>query len=189
MRREDFDHVIRAAADVVDLDVIVVIGSQAIHGEVDELPHTLIQSMEVDVFPRDDPERGTLIDGALGDGSVFQDTNGYYAHAVGPETPMAPAGWMDRLVRRDVPARVGTRRPVALCMERHDMVLAKLARGLARDVDYAESALRAGLLDASILLSRVPDLPGGPALRRQVESIVVGLAAMVRPDDRDPAAG
>ena len=33
MRREDFDHVIRAAADVVDLDVIVVIGSQAIQAK------------------------------------------------------------------------------------------------------------------------------------------------------------
>jgi hypothetical protein len=77
------------------------------------------------------------------------------AHGVGPTTAKAPAGWMDRLVRVDVEAVVPGRNPVAYCMERHDMVLAKLVRGAERDVDYAKVAVRAGLLDASVLQSRI----------------------------------
>lgn len=84
---------------------------------------------------------------------------------------------MDRLVRVDVEAVVPGRNPVAYCMERHDMVLAKLVRGAERDVDYAKVAVRAGLLDASVLQSRIQDLPVEAAVRGRVERIVVGLVA------------
>jgi hypothetical protein len=131
--------------------------------------------MELDMYPLADPDKADVIDGVLGDGSWFEYTNGYFAHGVGPTTAKAPAGWRDRLVRVDVEAMVPGRNPVAYCMERHDMVLAKLVRGLQRDVEYAEVALKAGLLDPSVLLARVQDLPVDTALRKQVESILVGL--------------
>src|ERR1700761_3353006 len=56
----------------------------------------MLRSIEADVYPRAHPERAEQIDGALGDGSQFQATFGYYAHGVGPETAKAPAGWEDR---------------------------------------------------------------------------------------------
>jgi hypothetical protein len=155
----------------------VIIGSQAIHGEISDPPDELLQSMEVDMYPLADPDRADVIDGVLGDGSWFEYTNGYFAHGVGPTTAKAPAGWMDRLVRVDVEAVVPGRNPVAYCMERHDMVLAKLVRGAERDVDYAKVAVRAGLVDASVLQSRIQDLPVEAAVRGRVESIVVGLVA------------
>jgi hypothetical protein len=49
MRRADFEHVIAAAAAVSGEREIVVIGSQAIHGAVDEPPESMLFSMEVDV--------------------------------------------------------------------------------------------------------------------------------------------
>lgn len=175
MRREDFNHVVRAAADAVGLDEFVIIGSQAIHGEISNPPDGLLESMELDMYPLADPGRADVIDGALGDGSWFENTNGYFAHGVGPTTAKAPAGWMDRLVRVDVEAFVPGRKPVAYCIERHDMVLAKLVRGSERDVEYAKVAMRAGLLDASVLQSRIRDLPVEATVRSRVESIVVGL--------------
>lgn len=177
MRREDFDHVVRAAADAVGLDEFVVIGSQAIHGEVSDPPEELLQSMEVDMYPLADPERADDIDGAIGDGSAFEYNNGYYAHGVGPLTAKGPAGWMDRLIRVDVEAAVPGRHPVAYCMERHDMVLAKLVRGDQRDIDYARAALRAELLDPAVLQSRVPDLPVSQTLRDRVESIISAISS------------
>jgi hypothetical protein len=39
-----------------------------------------------------------LIDGTIGELSMFQDTHGIYAHGVGKETAVLPAGWEDRLV-------------------------------------------------------------------------------------------
>jgi hypothetical protein len=80
----------------------VIIGSQAIHGEIVDPPDELLQSMEVDMYPLADPDRADDIDGALGDGSWFEYTNGYFAHGVGPTTAKAPVGWMERLVRVDV---------------------------------------------------------------------------------------
>jgi hypothetical protein len=92
------------------------------------------------MYPLADPDRADEIDGALGDGSRFQHTNGYFAHGVGPTTAKAPAGWMDRLVRVDVESVVPRGNAIAYCMERHDMVLAKLVRGEERDVEYAKVA-------------------------------------------------
>lgn len=155
----------------------MIIGSQAIHGEVADPPDELLQSMEVDMYPLADPDRVDYIDGAIGDGSWFEYTNGYFAHGVGPTTAKAPAGWMDRLVRVDVEPVVPGRNPVAYCMERHDMVLAKLVRGEERDVDYARVAVRAALLDSLVLQSRVHDLPVDAAARSRVEHIVMVLVA------------
>ena len=47
MRREDFIHVLQAAANVVD-DELVVVGSQAILGTTKAPPDELLRSMEVD---------------------------------------------------------------------------------------------------------------------------------------------
>jgi hypothetical protein len=60
-------------------------------------------------------------------------------------------------------------------MERHDMVLAKLVRGEQRDFDYAKGALKAGLLDQSILRSRMTDLPVDTDGLRRVEGLVEAL--------------
>jgi hypothetical protein len=155
----------------------VIIGSQAIHGEIVDPPDELLQSMEVDMYPLADPDRADDIDGALGDGSWFEYTNGYFAHGVGPTTAKAPTGWMERLVRVDVEPLVPGRKPVAYCMERHDMILAKLVRGEQRDVDYARVAVRAGLVNAAVLQTRIDDLPVDAAVRSRVKDIVLGLVA------------
>ena len=85
---------------------------------------------------------------------------------------------MDRLVRVDVePAIRGHGNPGAYCVERHDMVLAKLVRGEQRDSEYAKAAMKAGLLVQSILLNRIqiPDLPVDAEVRDHVETLVSPL--------------
>lgn len=62
MKREDFTHVLQAAANVVN-DELVLVGSQAVLGTVDSPPEELLRSIEVDVYPRSDPERAIEIDG------------------------------------------------------------------------------------------------------------------------------
>jgi hypothetical protein len=86
MRRAELEHVIRAAADVAEDEEIVVVGSQAILGQFPDAPAAMCVSREADVYPRNHPERKDEIDGSLGDGSYFDATYGYFAHAVGPET-------------------------------------------------------------------------------------------------------
>lgn len=147
MNRREFEHVLRAAAAIVD-DEIVVIGSQAVLGQHPDAPASLLQSLEVDVFPLNHPERADEIDGAIGDGSRFQETYDYYAHGVGPETPIAPAGWEGRLVPVELPAlkpKDGTVK--AWCMEVHDLVLAKIAAGRPHDLEFVTEAIHSRLAD------------------------------------------
>jgi hypothetical protein len=84
MRHREFEHAIQAA-DIVK-DEIVVVGSQAVLGQFADAPDSLLKSLEVDVFLRGDPRRADEIDGAMGDGSPFHETYGYYAHGVGPRS-------------------------------------------------------------------------------------------------------
>jgi Nucleotidyltransferase of unknown function (DUF6036) len=169
MRREDLDHVIAAAARIVGQVEFVVIGSQAILGSYPDAPEVLLRSQEADIYPRNAPRDAIKIEGALGDGSFFHQTHGYYAHAVGPETAKAPPGWEDRLVPVEIPPRVGgTTGAVALCLEPHDLVLSKLAANRDRDWDFAKDALAAGLVDPTILVARAVDLPVDPELRATI---------------------
>lgn len=178
MRRDQFEHVIRAAAEVVD-DEIVVVGSQAVLAVYPEAPEPLLTSLEVDMFPRTRPERADEIDGALGDGSPFHATWGYYAHGVGPETPIAPAGWQERLVKVELPPisrRSGT--VVAWCLEPHDIVLAKLAAGRPQDRVYALEAIRAGLVDPEQLRRGIALMPEthGDTTRTRLEGVLAQAA-------------
>lgn len=86
MRRADLEHLIRAAAAITS-DEIVVVGSQSVLGQFPNAPERLLVSLEADVYPRRNPSKSIEIDGAMGDGSMFHETFGYYAHGVGPETP------------------------------------------------------------------------------------------------------
>ena len=91
MNREQLEHVIRAAAANADTDQIVIVGSQSILGAYPEVPHpVLCRSMEADVFPLESPQNSILIDGAIGERSIFHETFGYYAHGVAPETAVLP---------------------------------------------------------------------------------------------------
>jgi hypothetical protein len=173
---EQFQHVVAAAAAVTGQDELVVIGSQAILGSVDDPPKSMLVSLEADMYPLHDPASADLIDGAIGDGSQFHLAFGYYARAVGPETAKAPSGWRDRLIRVEIPPRVAsTRTAIAWCLEAHDLVLSKCARGEARDWEYAAEALKAGIVDSDLLLARVALLPVGSDLRSHIDRVLRSL--------------
>jgi hypothetical protein len=142
VRRGELEHVVRAAAQIVD-DEIVVIGSQAAIGHLIDPPPELILSMEADVFPLRDPDRAVEIDGMLGDGCQFHEQFGYYAHGVGPEAAHAPAGWQGRAVKTVLQPTSGWKtEAVAHYMTLEDAILAKLVAGREKDFEYAEAALR-----------------------------------------------
>lgn len=181
MRREEFEHLIAAAAEISGEREIVVVGSQAILGSVSNPPQAMLFSMEADIYPLNAPAKAEEIDGSLGDGSPFHGVYGYYAHGVGPETAIAPAGWEERLVRVDVSPRVGqTVGAVALCLEVHDLVLAKCAAGRERDWEFAGDAIAAELVASDELTRRIDDLPEPPADRGHIRKMLEGLRVQRR---------
>ncbi len=63
MNRQQFEHVIAAAANIIDLDEFVVIGSQAVLGTVAAIPDSMLVSMEADVYPLREPDRAIEVAG------------------------------------------------------------------------------------------------------------------------------
>lgn len=165
IRRQDLEHLIRACATIVDDDELVIVGSQAILGQFPDAPAALLGSIEASVFPRHHPERADLIDGAVGEGSPFHDTFGYYAHAVGPETAVAPTGWEGRLVPV---SNENTRGATGWCLEAHDLVLAKCVAGRERDLGFAGEAIARGLVELSVLFERLDLLPVAEETRARI---------------------
>ena len=178
MRRQDLEHVLRAAAEITRERDIVVLGSQAILGSIedDRLPVEATRSIEVDLaFPTDpDGTRADMVDGAIGELSRFHETFGYYPHGIAIGTAVLPSGWRDRLVVLDTPRTSPGR---GLCLEPHDLVVSKLAAWRTKDRDYAAALLRAGLVDRQTLLDRLLHLDGLPLSRSRLIQGWLGASA------------
>ncbi len=98
--------------------------------------------MEADIFPLDDRDKALLIDGAIGERSVFHETFGYYAHGVSPDTAMLPDGWKARLISL---RNENTRGCTGWCLEPNDLALSKLIAGREKDLEFVSALLREGL--------------------------------------------
>lgn len=156
MTRVQLEHIIRAAAANADTDCIVVVGSQALLAAYPQLSDAVLTaSIEADVFPLEAPERAILIDGAIGEHSVFHQTFGYYAHGVAPDTALLPAGWRERLI----PIRnANTRGFTGLCLDPHDLAASKLAAGREKDLEFLRAMRREGLLQREVISHRVEEI-------------------------------
>lgn len=156
MKRAQLEHLIRAAAAIANQRRLLVIGSQSILGAYPEAPDELLLSMEADIVPYDDFGLADLIDGSIGEGSPFHETFGYYAQGVDPNTAILPEGWQRRLVVIDTPATGGA---VGLCLDPHDLALAKYAAGRDKDTDFVRAMIRHGMLDRDVLEQRAAEMP------------------------------
>jgi hypothetical protein len=168
VNRSQFEHAIRAAGAILGTDEVLVIGSQAIHASVDTMFPEAERSIEVDVAALDDADGSLadLIDGSIGELSVFQETYGYYAQGVTPQTAVLPAGWRKRLVRFCTPA---TNAVTALCLEPHDLWISKAIAGRPKDREFCQALLDRRLVKAATLrarLGKVPEL--NDEIRRRV---------------------
>jgi hypothetical protein len=81
MNRSQFTYAIRAAAEIIKSTEVIVIGSQAIHASIEELVVSAHRSVEADIAVRNDITGylADLIDGTIGEASMFHETHGYYA--------------------------------------------------------------------------------------------------------------
>ncbi len=165
MRREHLEHIIRAAATIADDDDIVVIGSQAILGQFPDAPKELCVSVEADIWPRNHPERWELIDGAIGELSLFHDTFGYYAQGVGRETAVLPEGWEERLIAVTTPA---TRGATGWCLEVHDLVISKYVAGREKDRVFIAVTVSHAMVEQDTLVQRLETTPVSPSQQMEI---------------------
>jgi hypothetical protein len=168
MTRQALEHIIRAAAGTADVRDIVVIGSQAILGSHPHAPAELTESVEADVFPKESPQRSIVIDGAIGELSLFHQTFGYYAHGVDETTAVLPDGWRERLVKVETANTAGA---VGWCLEPHDLAVSKLAAGREKDIAFVETMLQKHLVTGNVIRERLAKTPGlSPEMRALAEA-------------------
>ncbi len=153
MRYDQLEHAIRAACDVSGDDELLIFGSQAILGSYPDAPESLRASIEVDVQSKNRPEMTDHIDGALGQGSLFHSTHGFYVHGVSIEVATLPEGWEERTVTVSHP--VGTRGCKGLCIEAHDLAASKLVAYREKDRTFVLTLLVEELIDGRTLLERI----------------------------------
>ena len=141
MKRQELEHIIRASGDITDQYEFVILGSQAILGTEAHPDAVFTVSMEADIYPLRAPQLADRIDGAIGEGSRFHDTYGYYAQGVGPETAALPDDWMTR-VRRVQNGNTNDR--VGYCLGVVDLFLAKAVAGRDKDREFCMALLAQG---------------------------------------------
>ncbi len=143
MTRDQLEHVIRASGAIVNMDELVIIGSQSVLAQFPDAPAELLKSMEVDLYPKQNPEMAIQIDGAIGELSPFHETFGYYAHGVGKDTAILPRGWEERLVPI---LNENTRGVTGWCINVLDLAFSKLAAGREKDLKFVKVMLQHRLI-------------------------------------------
>lgn len=172
MKKAEFDHAIRAAGSVLGVGEVLVIGSQAIHASVPgPLPLEAERSIEVDIAVLGDVDgsQADLVDGSIGEASMFHETFGYYAQGVTESTAVVPDGWRERLVPYESDQTHGV---VAWCLEIHDLWVAKAIAHRPRDLEFCRALIDLGLVDRDTLRQRLEVVASvEPALRAAIASL------------------
>lgn len=167
MRRDQLEHLIRAAGAISGSRRVIVIGSQAILGQYPVgAPARATLSMEADLLPIEAPEMADMLTGSLGELSPFHHTFGYYGEGVSLKTATLPPGWQDRLVAIDDPNTNGY---VGLCLEPHDLLLSKYFAGRDKDHEFCRAVVEAGLARREVLRGRLAQMTIAATDRERIE--------------------
>lgn len=182
MTRDELEHVIRASAAVTGHYEFIIVGSQSILGPVPNPPEVFTMSAEADIYPLQAPELADQIDGAIGEGSQFHQTYGYYAQGVGPETAVLPRGWMERLHRVQSAA---TDQRLGLCLDLPDLFMSKAAAGRHKDREFCMAMLAHRYVRPAQVLSLIEAMPLDDHAQRRLRSAIRRWVKAVRDQGHD----
>lgn len=165
MRRDQLEHAIRTACQIIGEPAVVVVGSQSILGTFreEELPADATMSIEVDILPIADDNHETarladLIEGVAGEFSPFEEHHGFSIDGVDLETSVLPAGWRERLVKvqnANTAAPSGDPQFIGWCLDKEDLCVAKLCAFREKDRNFVAALLQANLIDVGTILERL----------------------------------
>ena len=131
------------------------------------------------MLPVDGDERkADLVDGSIGEASMFQESFGVYAQGVGPDTAVLPDGWRDRLIPYRTPATSGV---TALCLDPVDLVVAKLVANRAKDREFCAELILRSIVEVEVVVER---LDGLAVDERERQALIDRARGLVPPIER-----
>lgn len=177
MKKQQVDHVLRAAGRITGAKKFIIVGSQALHGKHPDLADSIIRSAEVDLLAPDNPDRTAWLV-AIGVYSPFHETYGYYADPVDIATATLPKGWKGRLVELPPGDTDGVS---GLCLEPHDLAIAKYAAFRDKDLIFTRELVRRGLLSKEQLLTLLGQTQMSEELRARIRARIAADFAATAP--------
>ena len=170
MKKQQVDHVLRAAGELTGEKQFVIIGSQSLHGKYPDLPDDILRSFEVDLIAKNTPNRTEWLN-FLGQDSRFHETHGYYADPVDENTATLPKGWKGRLVNLPPGDTHGVS---GLCLDPHDLAIAKYVARREKDIVFTRALAARGIVQQSQLIALLEktaiDAKSRERIRRFIES-------------------
>lgn len=174
MNRSQLEHIIRACGAIASDKEFIVIGSQSVLGKYPTAPPDLLRSMDADLYPKNKVAESIVIDGAIGEGSMFHQTFGYYAHGVGPETAILPRGWEQRLV---LIRNENTQGTTGWCLDPTDLVVSKLVAGRETDQEFVRGMFAHSLVQETEVRQRLALTQVPPEQKDRIKAYLDALAA------------
>lgn len=168
MKKQEVDHVLRAAGRITGEKQFVIVGSQSLHGKYPDLADDILRSAEVDLFAKKNPNRTESLD-AIGVYSPFHETHGYYADPVDEATATLPRGWKGRLVNLPPGDTDGVQ---GLCLDPHDLAIAKYVAHREKDVVFTRELARRGITGREKLLALLEKTPIDEEARQRIHGYI-----------------
>jgi hypothetical protein len=166
MKKRQVDHVLRAAGRITGEKQFIIIGSQSLHGKYPDLADDIVLSAEVDLIAKRDASRTEWLN-VIGQDSKFHDEFGYYADPVDETTVTLPKGWKGRLV--NLPAG-DTDGVAGLCLDPHDLAIAKYVARREKDIVFTRELARRGIVSQDRLLALLQETPVSKETRNRIRA-------------------
>lgn len=166
MKKRELDHVLRAAGRITGEKQFIVVGSQALHGKHPDLADEIVKSAEVDLLAAKSPNKTDWLN-AIGVFSQFHETFGYYVDPIDERTATLPKGWKGRLVNLPPGDAEGV---AGLCLEPHDLALAKYVASREKDLIFTRELARRGIVSEQRLLALLDQMPVEADIRERIRS-------------------
>jgi len=166
MRKQQLDHVLRAAGRITGEKEFVIIGSQSLHGKYPDLADDIVHSAEADLIAKSDVSKTEWLN-VIGQDSPFHQEFGYYADPVDEATATLPAGWKRRLVKLPPGDTEGVR---GLCLDPHDLAIAKYVARREKDVEFNRQLVRRKIVTRERLRALLRRTPVPEAVRDRIRA-------------------
>ena len=166
MKKQQLDHVLRAAGRITGQKRFVIIGSQSLHGKYPDLPDDIVRSAEVDLIATRNPDRTEWLN-AIGVHSPFHESFRYYADPVDETSATLPSGWKSRLVNLPPGETEGVQ---GLCLDPHDLAIAKYVARREKDLAFTRELARRAIVVRDRLLALVDKTPVSEEVREQLRN-------------------
>lgn len=168
MKKQQVDHALRAAGRITGEKQFIIIGSQSLHGKFPDVADQILTSFEVDLIATKNTDRTQWLN-VVGVDSPFHESFGFYIDPVDEGTAVLAKGWKGRLVNLPAGDTEGVK---GLCLDPHDLAIAKYFAGREKDLIFTRELARRGLVSQARLLELLGQTPIDERARGRIRTLI-----------------